>query len=99
MSEAQNDQERPCLHCMMLDLIDEFFAEYPAAADASDKVDTGEADEVIDAVAKLVAELTSRQYGAIRQQLIEQLMGEIKRYDDEFRQEDAMGAVGSRARH
>jgi len=99
MSEAQNDQERPCLHCMMLDLIDGFFTEYPAAPDASDKVDAGEADEVIDAVAKLVAELTSRQDGAIRQQLIEHLTGEIKRYDDEFRQEDAMGAVGSHARH
>jgi hypothetical protein len=99
MSEAQNDRERPCLHCMMLDLIDDFFAEYPAAPSASDNVDTGEADEVIDAVAKLVAELTSRQDGAVRQQLIEQLMGEIKRYDDEFRQEDAMGAVGSHSRH
>ncbi len=31
MSEVQNEQERPCLHCMMLDLIDDFFAEYPTA--------------------------------------------------------------------
>ena len=61
MSEAQNDQERPCLHCMMVELIDDFFAEYPTASGESDKVDTGEADEVIDAVAKIVAELTSRQ--------------------------------------
>jgi hypothetical protein len=81
MSEAQNDQERPCLHCMMAELIDDFFAEYPTALSESDKVDTGEADEVIDAVAKIVAELTSRQDGAIRQQMIEQLMGEIMKYD------------------
>jgi len=99
MPEAQNNEERPCLHCTMMEVIDDFFAEYPAAPGVSDKVDTGEADEVIDAVAKIVAELTSRQDGAIRQQMIEQLMHEIMNYDGEFRREDAMGAVGSHARH
>jgi len=99
MQEAQNNEERPCLHCMMVELIDDFFAEYPTAPSESDKVDTAEADEVIDAVAKIVAELTCRQDGAIRQQMIEQLMHEIMRYDGEFRREDAMGAVGSHARH
>ena len=34
----------------------------------------GEADEVIDAIAKTVAELASQQNGLIRQQLIEQLI-------------------------
>jgi hypothetical protein len=99
MPEPQNDQERPCLHCMMVELIDDFFAEYPTAPGDSDKVDTAEADEVIDAIAKIVAELTSRQDVAIRQQLIEQLMREIMKYDDEFRREDALGTVGSHARH
>jgi hypothetical protein len=99
MSEAQNDQERPCLHCTMMDVIEDFFAEYPTSRGESEKVDTGEADEVIDAVAKIVAELTSRQGGAIRQQMIEQLMHEIMKYDGEFRREDAMGAVGSHSRH
>ena len=50
-------QERPCLHCMMVELIDDFLAEYTAAPGGSDKVDTDEADEVIDAIAKTVAEL------------------------------------------
>ena len=45
-----------------VELIGDFFAEYPATA-GSDKVDTDEADEVIDAVAKTVAELTSQQDG------------------------------------
>ena len=99
MSEAQNDQERPCLHCMMVDLIDDFFAEHPTAPSDSDKVDTAEADEVIDAIAKIVAELTCRQDGAIRQQLVEQLTREIMNYDDQFRREDALGAVGSHSRH
>ena len=29
MSEERIDQERPCLHCMMVELIDDFFAEFP----------------------------------------------------------------------
>ena len=61
MSEEQLDRERPCLHCMMVELIDDFFAEYPATSGGSDKVDTDEADEVLDAIAKTVAELTSQQ--------------------------------------
>ena len=92
------DQERPCLHCMMIELIDDFFAEYPATA-GSDKVDTDEADEVIDAVAKTVAELTSQQAGFIRQQVIEQLMRQVMHYDSEFRREDATSAVSSHVKH
>ena len=89
---------RPRLHCTIVELIDNFFAEYPATA-ASDKVDTAEADEVIDALAKTIPELTCQQDGLIRQQLIEQLMREIMKYDAEFRQEDAGGAIPSHARH
>jgi len=91
-SEDQAD-ERPCLHCMMVELIDDFFAEYPAAGGEPDTVDT---DEVLTAVAKTVAELTSTQNATIRQQMIEQLMRDIMEYDAEFRQEDA---AGSAARH
>ena len=64
-----------------------------------DKVDTAEADEVIDAIAKTVAELTSSQHGMIRQQVIEELMQQIMHYDAEFRREDAAGAIASHARH
>ena len=56
---------------MMVELIDDFFAEYPPAPGGSDKVDTEEADEVIEAIAKTVAELTSRQDGIFRQHLVE----------------------------
>ena len=99
MSAEPVDQERPCLRCLMVDLIDDFFAEHPPTPGGSDNVDTDEADEVIDAIAKTVAELTSRQDGVIRQQLIQQLMREIMNYDAEFRREDAAGAIGSHARH
>jgi response regulator of citrate/malate metabolism len=79
---------------MILELIDDFFAEHPATA-GLDKVDTDEVDEVIDAIAKTVAELTSHQDGVIRQQLIEQLMRAIMNYDAEFRREEATSEVGS----
>jgi len=93
MPEDQATEERPCLHCMMVELIDDFFAEYPAAGGEPDTVDT---DEVLTAVAKTVAELTSTQNSTIRQQMIEQLMRDIMDYDAEFRREDA---AGSAARH
>ena len=98
MVEPENEQERPCLHCLMVELIDDFFAEYPATA-GSDKVDTDEADEVIDAIAKTVAELTSQQDGVIRQQVIEHLMRQIMHHDAEFRREETTSAVGSNAKH
>jgi hypothetical protein len=99
MPEKREDQDRPCLHCMMVELIEDFFTEYPATNGGSDKVDTGEADEVIVALAKTVAELTSSQDATIRQQLIEHLMREIMNYDAEFRGEEATGSIGSIARH
>jgi hypothetical protein len=92
------EQERPCLHCVMVELIDDFFAEYPATA-GSGKVDINEADEVIDAVAKTVAEMTSQQDGVIRQHVIEQLMRQIMHYDAEFRREEVTSAVSSHAKH
>ena len=58
----------------------------------SDKVDTDEADEVFDAIAKTVAELTSRQDGVIRQQVIEHLMRQIMQYDAEFPREETTSA-------
>src|SRR5215469_365683 len=96
MSEQPDDQDRPCLHCMMVELIDEFFAEHPAAGGKPDTIDT---DEVVTAIAKTVAELTCSQDGSIRQQIIEKLMREIMDYDAEFRRDGGTSAVGSDARH
>lgn len=96
MSEQQDNQERPCLHCMMVELIDQFFAEYPATGGEPDTIDT---DEVVTAIAKTVAELTCSQNDSIRQQIIEKLMREIMDYDAEFRRDGGTGAIGSDARH
>ena len=96
MSDERVDQERPCLHCMMVELIDDFFAEYLAATGEPDTINP---DEVVTAIAKTVAGLTYGQNGTIRQQLIEQLMREIMDYDAEFRREAGTSAMGSDARH
>jgi hypothetical protein len=96
MSDDRDEsEERPCLHCLIVEMIDEFFAEYPASTDDPNTLDT---DEIIIAVAKTVAELTCSQDAAVRQNMIEQLTSEIMNYDAEYRQEEAMG-TGSRARH
>jgi hypothetical protein len=95
-NDQEENEERPCLHCLIVELIDDFFAEYPAPAGEPNTIDT---DEVIIAVAKVLAELTSSQDGAVRQQMIEQVMREIMNYDAEFRQQDAMGTDRSHARH
>jgi hypothetical protein len=96
MPEDQANEERPCLHCVMVELIDQFFAENPSSIHEPDTIDT---DEVITAVAKTVAELTCSQDGNGRQQIIENLMREIIDYDAEFRREEAAGTSGSAARH
>jgi len=81
---------------MMVELLDDFFAEYPATSGKPDAIDT---DEVVTAIAKTVAELTCGQDVTVRQQLIEQLMREIIDYDAEFRRDAGTAAVGSDARH
>jgi hypothetical protein len=81
---------------MMVELIDDFFAEYPAATGEPDMIDT---DEVVRAIAKTVAELTCGRDGTIRQQLIEQLIREVMNFDAEFRRDAGTGAIGSDARH
>jgi hypothetical protein len=81
---------------MMVELIDEFFVEHPAAGGEPDTIDT---DEVVTAIAKTMAELTWNQDGSIRQQIIEKLMREIMDYDAEFRRDGGISAVGSDVRH
>jgi len=94
--DQDEDDERPCLHCLIVELIDEFFADYPVSADEPDAVDT---DEIVTAIAKTIAELTCKEDASGKQNLIDQLLREVGEYDAEFRQQDALGTVGSGARH
>jgi hypothetical protein len=97
MAEDQiDDEEAPCLHCLFVEVIDSFFANYPVSTDEPDMIDT---QEVLIAIAKTVAELTASQDAAGRENMLDQLKLEIMNYDAEYRQQDALGTAGSGARH
>jgi hypothetical protein len=96
MTAQEQRDERPCLHCLILELIEDYFAEYPPEGGEPDMIGP---DEVISAIARVVAELTYKQDGTVRQQMLEKLMREAMEQDAEYRREDATGAAGSVARH
>ena len=75
------NEERPCLHCLIGDVIDDFYAEYGSLSGEKDAIDV---DEIITALAKTVAELTFGSDAALRQQVLEGLMQEISQFEAEF---------------
>jgi hypothetical protein len=79
-STGSND-ERPCLHCLIADVIDDFYAEYGSLSGEKDAVDV---DEIIAALAKTVAEMTYGSNAALRQRILEDLMREISEFESEF---------------
>ena len=78
---TDSNDERPCLHCLIGDLIDEFYAEYGSLSGEKDAIDV---DEIIAALAKTVAELTFGSDAALRQRVLEELMREISQFEAEF---------------
>jgi hypothetical protein len=89
-TEGSND-ERPCLHCLIADTIDDFNAEYGSLSGEKDTIDM---DEIISALGKTVAELISGSDPSLRQRIIEDLMSEISRFEAEY-----ASAPGSDMRH
>ncbi len=81
---------------MIVDTIDNFFADYPVSEDEPQAIDS---DEIVTALAKVVAEMTCSMEGADRQQLLERLMQDVMEYDAEFRQQDQLGTAVSGSRH
>jgi hypothetical protein len=79
--ESDSNEERPCLHCLIGDVIDDFYAEYGSLSGEKDAVDV---DEIITALAKTVAELTYGSDAALRQRILEDLMREISQFESEF---------------
>ena len=56
MSEnPEANDERPCLHCLVGDLINEFYAEYGSLSGETEAIDI---DEMIASLAKVVADMT-----------------------------------------
>ncbi len=85
------NDERPCLHCLIGDLIDEFYAEYGSLSGEQNTMDV---NEVITALAKTVAEMTFGSDAALRQRILEDLMREISQFEAEY-----ASAPGSDMRH
>src|SRR5262249_34583056 len=77
---TESDDERPCLHCLIGDVIDEFYAEYGSLSGEKDTIDV---DEIITALAKTVAEMTFGSDAALRQRILEDLTREISQFEAE----------------
>ena len=86
-----SDDERPCLHCLIADTINNFYTEYGSLSGEKDTIDM---DEIISALGKTVAELISGSDPSLRQRIIEDLMSEISRFEAEY-----ASAPGSDMRH
>ncbi len=87
----ESNDERPCLHCLIADAIDDFYAEHGSASGEKDAMDM---DEIISALGKTVAELTYGSDAALRQRIVEDLMREISQFEAEY-----ANSSGSDMRH
>jgi hypothetical protein len=97
MSEnPEVEDERPCLHCLIGDLIDEYYGEYGSPSGEADVIDI---DEIMTALAKVVAEITSGSDAAEGRRIVDDLTREIAKFDTEYRESAATGASGVHVRH
>jgi hypothetical protein len=86
-----SNDERPCLHCLIADVIDDFYAEYGSLSGEKDTIDM---DEIISALGKTIAEMTYGSDAALRQQVLEDLTREIAKFEAEY-----ANSPGSDMRH
>ncbi len=77
----ETNDERPCLHCLIADVIDEFYAEYGTLSGEKDTIDM---DEIISALGKTIAEMTYGSDAALRQRILEDLTQEIAKFEAEY---------------
>jgi len=82
-----SNDERPCLHCLIGDTIEDFYAEYGTLSGEKEAIDV---DEIISALGKTMADLISGFEPSLRQPVIEDLVTEISRFEAEY-----AGAPGS----
>ena len=80
-SDSESNEERPCLHCLIGDLIDEFYAEYGSTSGEKDTLDM---DEIISALGKVIAEMTFGSDPKVRQGILEDLSREIAKFEAEY---------------
>ena len=74
----ESSDARPCLHCLIADLIDEFYAEYGSSEGEKDTV------EILSALGKVIAEMTYGSDAAVRQRVLEDLTREVARFEEEY---------------
>jgi hypothetical protein len=86
-----SNDERPCLHCLIADVIDDFYAEYGSPSGEKDTIDM---DEIISALGKTIAEMTYGSDAAVRQQVLDDLTREIAKFEAEY-----ANSPGSDMRH
>jgi hypothetical protein len=93
---SDDPDERPCLHCLILDLFDEFYEEYGSPSGEADVIDVS---EITTALAKVVAEVTSGSDAANAQQIVDDLARQISKYDAEYRESAETREPGLHVRH
>jgi hypothetical protein len=97
MSEnPEVEEERPCLHCLIGDLIDEYYGEYGSPSGETDVIDV---NEIMTSLAKIVAEITSGSDAAEGRRIVDDLSREIAKFDAEYREQAASGVSGFDVRH
>ena len=96
MSEdPEVEDERPCLHCLIGDLIDEYYGEYGSPSGEPDVIDVG---EIMTSLAKIVAEITSGSDAARAAASSKSCRGNLEN-DAEYREHAASGTSGFDVRH
>ena len=80
-NDPGTEDERPCLHCLIADVIDEFYAEYGTASGDKDVLDM---DEIISALGKTIAELSIDYDATQRRRVLQDLTREIARFEEEY---------------
>jgi hypothetical protein len=97
MSQStESDNERPCLHCLIGDLIDEFYEEFGSQAGENSTIDVS---EVLTALAKTFAEFSYDSEAAQRQTLKEEFLREVGKFEAEFQEAKLSDTPTSDARH
>lgn len=84
------------MHCLIGDLIDEYYGEYGSPSGEADVIDV---DEIMTALAKVVAEITSGSDAAEGRRIVDDLTREIAKFDAEYRESATSGGSGVHVRH
>jgi hypothetical protein len=93
-SQKQIEQARPCLHCALIQAIDDFFCEFPSDVDKYNAPqDTG---EIFKGLTMLVADIIHCFDKTTRKRISKKFMDGVSKY---VRMLDAQNTIGSNTKH